>query len=210
MSERYIEICNWDKFQHKDLWRKSNGRPPWIKAYTGLLHDDEWLALLPSQRGILLGLWLMYASTGKGVSMSRAKSLLSPNKVSSRHFLGHLQALSDAGFIQFVAQPIRAPVAPRSREEVEEDPPSIPPTVERVRQATEAEIVRAREEREASGYVEGLKDYTGCKIVRGEVGISHVYDPLGKEPKPVDWPYPTPTRQEILEAQARRRAAHVA
>jgi hypothetical protein len=210
VSERYIAICNWDKFQHKDLWRKSNGRPPWIKAYTNLLHNDDWLELPQAQRGLLLGLWLMYASAGRAVSESGAKRLLVSSESDARYWRVRITSLSDAGFIQFVAQPIRAPVAPRSREEVEEDPPSIPPTVERVRQPTEAEIVRAREERESNGYVEGLKDYTGCKIVRGEVGISHVYDPLGTEPKPVDWPYPTPTRQEILEAIARRRAAHVA
>ena len=49
----WIEIPNWDRFQH---YRDRD--PPWIKFYTELLHDPDYLALSGDQRAILHGLWL--------------------------------------------------------------------------------------------------------------------------------------------------------
>lgn len=194
MSERYIEIRNWDKFQHKDVWRKSGGRPPWIKAYTALLHDDDWLGLSDAQRGILLGLWLMYASAGRSVYETSARHLLSTNKASSRHFLGNLEALCDAGFIEFVSQPIRAPVAPRVEERRVEV--STPLFV-----AKDAEEQREDQQRaKGNGWIENLSSYTGCRYVRGEFALTAVRDVLGTEKPPSDWPYPRPTAKEIRAA----------
>lgn len=189
MSERYIEICDWDRFQHKDVWRKSGGRPPWIKAYTGLLHNDKWLELSQSQRGALLGLWLMYASSGEAVSSTRSRHLLSTHKGDSRHYLDTLEALSSAGFIRFVSRPISAPVAPRVEESREEPP--LPPLAggngfhpERI----------------------SVKGYTGCRFVRGEVGMAAKYDPLGRDRPPSDWPHDKPSRDEIRKALKERDA----
>jgi len=233
VSERYIIVRNWEKHQHKDIWKKSQGRPPWIKVYTQLLYDDAYMQLPQRLRGLLHGIWMLYASSGGVVPASpsyiarmlgcesewvaRARRERGESVASSGREDGEdtvrtrdLKALEKAGFIEFKSRPIRYQIAPRSRREVDIDPPSIPPTAERLHEPTEAEIVRAREDREKNGYVEGLSSYTGCRIFRGEGGISHIYDPLGTEPKPIDWPYPTPTRQEILEALARRKAAHVA
>jgi hypothetical protein len=206
VSERYIDIPNWDKFQHKDIWRKSGGRPPWIKAYTRLLSNNEWLDLSQSQQGILVNLWLMYASAGQSVSEAGAKRRLCRSDAEARWWRSNLEALRDAGFIEILSQPISAPVAPRV-EERREELPSIPSTAERPAQPTEAEIVKAREDRQRNGYVEGLSSYTGCRIVRGEVGIHHVYDPLGTEPLPAYWPYPRPTRDEIRAALKERSVA---
>jgi hypothetical protein len=113
VSNRQIIIRNWDKFQHKDVWRKSGGRPPWIKAYTRLLHDDEFLALTHAQRGILLGLWLLRASSGQDPYEAPSRRLLSTNKGESRHFQANLEALNRAGFIEFLSQPMRERVATR-------------------------------------------------------------------------------------------------
>jgi len=101
MSDRYIVIRNWDRFQQKDVWRKSGGTPPWIKNYTALLHNDDYLGLSTAQRGLLHGLWLMYASTGLALNEDTSRRLLSTNKGESRHFLGNLDALNHAGFIDF-------------------------------------------------------------------------------------------------------------
>jgi hypothetical protein len=78
------------------------------------------------------------------------------------------------------------------------------PTPRDVNPLTEQQLVHARERRARSGYVENLSQYTGCRIARGEVGISHVYDPLGTEPAPDAWPHARPTREEIIEAFKRR------
>ena len=215
MSERYIDIPNWDRFQHKDVWRKSGGRPPWIKAYTNLLHDDGWLQLAQAERGILLGLWLMYASAGKSVAESVANRYLVGSESDQRYWKRRLDSLNRAGFIEFLSQPISAPVAPRVEERREENSlkdqrtPSEPKAGTEWARQREKELEQERPER-GSGWVDNLSSYTGCRIVRGEVGISHVYDPLGTEPKPADWPYPTPTRSEIAQALLERGGANVA
>jgi hypothetical protein len=41
---------------------------------------------------------------------------------------------------------------------------------------------------------------TGARFVRGSHSGSYVYDPLGFDAPPYDWPYARPTREEILAA----------
>jgi hypothetical protein len=204
VSERYIDIVGWDRFQHKDIWRKSGGRPPWIKNYTRLLHDDRYLSLTMNQRGVLHGLWLMYASGGRSVNETLARRLLSTNKTEARHWRGSIESLRNAGFIEVSSQSTRAPVAPRVEESREEESTYVLSGEKpKTRTPTEAEIVAAREARENAGWVDDLGQYTGCRYVRGEVGIHAVYDPLGKEFPPSDWPYQRPTKQEVVAAQQR-------
>lgn len=102
---RYILIPNWEKFQHKDVWRKNGGSPRWIKNYTQLLHRDEYLDLSLSQRGLLHGLWLLYASSGQALRHDRARQLLCTNQGESSHYAANLEALSDAGFIEISSRP---------------------------------------------------------------------------------------------------------
>jgi hypothetical protein len=78
--------------------------------------------------------------------------------------------------------------------------PTPTPTPRDTNPLTEQQLVHAREKRARSGYVDNLSQYTGARIVRGEVGITHVYDPLGTEPTPADWPHSRPTREEIIRA----------
>src|SRR3954454_13628824 len=60
----YIEIRNWDRFQHADATKR--GRDPvWIKTYTRILSDDAYLSLSGHRRAILHGLWLEYARSGR-------------------------------------------------------------------------------------------------------------------------------------------------
>jgi hypothetical protein len=68
--QRYIVIPHWMDYQHKDIWRKSRGAPPWIKTYTSLLHDDDYLRLPGRLRGLLHGIWLLYAASGGVVPAS--------------------------------------------------------------------------------------------------------------------------------------------
>jgi len=56
--DRWIVIPRWWEFQHY-----KNRDPKWIKAYTRLLNDAEYLALSWRLRGLLHGLWLLYAAS---------------------------------------------------------------------------------------------------------------------------------------------------
>jgi hypothetical protein len=76
------------------------------------------------------------------------------------------------------------------------------------REPTEAEVVRAREEREQRGYVENLSSYTGCRYIRGSHALTAIHDVLGTEHPPNDWPYPRPTREEVSAALKQRKHAH--
>lgn len=57
---------------------------------------------------------------------------------------------------------------------------------------------------DVGGWIENLNSYTGARWVRGSHGASHVYDPLGTDIPPIDWPYDRPTRDEIRAALAER------
>jgi hypothetical protein len=51
----WIIVRNWDRFQHyKDR------RPPWIKLYDSILDDEEFVALQPIARLVLIGIWQLY------------------------------------------------------------------------------------------------------------------------------------------------------
>jgi len=96
--ERWIVIDRWDDFQHPDAGR--SGVTPWIKSYTRLLSNDDFLELSHHIRGVLFGLWLEYA---------RARRQLGGSPVALTRRLGQrvttrdLDTLNHAGFIHFVA-----------------------------------------------------------------------------------------------------------
>lgn len=95
-----IVPCNWERFQHADATKRGKN-PTWIKNYTALMSNDDYLDLTLAQRGLLHGIWLEYARTGRGLSEARTRRLLSTHKGDSRHFLAHLHALQTLGFIEF-------------------------------------------------------------------------------------------------------------
>ncbi len=97
----YIVVPRWDEFQHRDMARTTI--PPWIKNYTRLLSDDDYLSLTASQRGILHGLWLMFATHRRSLNEARAKRHLCTNKAELRHWTTNLSAIVDAGFIALSA-----------------------------------------------------------------------------------------------------------
>ena len=94
-GELWIEVVNWGKFQH---YKDRN--PNWIKNYTELLHDPNYLELSAGERAILHGLWLEYA-------LSHARVRLSTRSIQARLNLRvtkqQLERLNHAGFIRFVA-----------------------------------------------------------------------------------------------------------
>ncbi len=95
-SERWIVIPRWDEFQHY-----KNRDPSWVKNYTRLLRDWNYVGLTFRLRGILHGIWLLYAASGLelGASPAQLGRMLGDDSVRMRD----LQSLSDAGFIQLSA-----------------------------------------------------------------------------------------------------------
>lgn len=96
MSDEWIVIRNWQKFQHY-----RDRTPPWIKVYvTELLHSEEYLSLPFATRGVLHGLWAHYA-LARGVVPAGTLGL---SRALSGHVYRHqLERLNRAGFIELVA-----------------------------------------------------------------------------------------------------------
>src|SRR5262245_20989128 len=194
MSDLYIVIPNWDRFQHY----KSDTKPPWIKLHTSVLHDDEFLKLTVAQRMALIGIWMLYAKSGRKVGVSTVSL---SRQLSQRVTKRMLEARNHAGFIEFRSRDALEKLYTQENRREENRTLS----KEQRRAPTEFELVREREEqREKSqrgkGWVDNLGAYTGCRYVRGEFALTAKYDPLGTEPPPNGWPHERPTRDEILEA----------
>lgn len=117
----YISIPNWTGkrgFQH---YKDRN--PPWIKVYTELLSNDDYLELTGDQRAILHGLWLEYArSTCRLPADTRSLT----RRLNLRVTSAQLKRLENAGFIDLVASKLQAEGyadarASRARGETETD-----------------------------------------------------------------------------------------
>jgi hypothetical protein len=57
------------------------------------------------------------------------------------------------------------------------------------------------------GWIENPGRYTGCRLVRGSHAFTHVFDPLGTDRPPNDWPHERPTIAAIRAAIERNDAA---
>lgn len=111
-DDLWIVVPKWDEFQHYTDGR----RLKWIKTWTNLLDNDDYLGLSFHLRGVLHSLWVAYAS---------AEGQLKASPQSLHRQLGHsvkkrdLESLNHAGFIRFSGtKPARIRTV-RSREEEE-------------------------------------------------------------------------------------------
>src|SRR4029077_7031859 len=88
---------------------------PWIKVYTELNSDPEWLGLSTALRGMLVTIWLEYARSRGQLPLWKVMQLCGKSARSV-----HIESLNHAGFIALCAS---KPLAlARSREvEVEEE-----------------------------------------------------------------------------------------
>ena len=92
---KWIVIPKWEDFQHyKDR------DPIWVKSYTRLLDDDDYLGLAPGTRAVLHGLWLAYARSD---CQLRADTRSLSSRLALRVTSQQLKALKQAGFIRLVA-----------------------------------------------------------------------------------------------------------
>lgn len=123
-ADRWIVVPNWGDFQHyKDR------DPTWIKFYTRLMSDAEYMRLSFRLRGILGGIWLLYAaSDGQvlGSSPAQLGRMIGGEEVRTRD----IEALVHAGFIQLSASKplaLRYQVAsPEKEAEPEEEKEELP------------------------------------------------------------------------------------
>ncbi len=117
--QQWIHVRNWDRFQH---YKRRN--PPWIKNYTDLLSDENYLQLPEGCRAILHGLWLDYARTGCQLPVNTASL---SRRLALRVTTPQLKRLSDAGFITLGASTMLAPrkqnAGPETETETEKNKP---------------------------------------------------------------------------------------
>ena len=92
MSERWIVIPNWDKFQHY-----SDRDPVWIKVYTELNSRDEWRQLSYAQRGLLVIAMDRIRAGRRTVAGLRCGFQMRATASAT----SHLESLNDAGWIEF-------------------------------------------------------------------------------------------------------------
>jgi hypothetical protein len=100
----WVSIVDWEKeYQHYDPEKRlkdPRGPMPWIKNYTRLMQNDEYLELTEHCALILHRLWLVYASSGCRL---RADTRSLSRKTGLRVTKSHLELLNHAGFIDIVA-----------------------------------------------------------------------------------------------------------
>jgi len=58
VTDGWIVVRNWDKFQHY-----KNREPLWIKVYLELANDEDWCRLSLAARGLLVSLWVEYGAS---------------------------------------------------------------------------------------------------------------------------------------------------
>ena len=90
----YIEICEWDTFQH---YKKRN--PPWVKLYVKLLDDDDF-CLLPDDSKLLFLCLLPFASRRKNKIRLHFPWLQKKLPIDKVITMDTLQPLIDADFIK--------------------------------------------------------------------------------------------------------------
>lgn len=89
----YLEICEWDRFQH---YKKRN--PPWVKLYSAVLDDDDFDAM-PDASKLLFFCLLPFASRRNNKIKNDLSWLQKKLPISTKITKKTLQPLVDAGFI---------------------------------------------------------------------------------------------------------------
>jgi len=94
----WIVVPNWQKFQHY-----KHRDPPWIKNHRTLLANNAYLGLPMGARGLLHGIWLLYAEHNQELQVNDLHLL-----GVDRHRKEHLASLNDAGLLGFSASSVLA------------------------------------------------------------------------------------------------------
>lgn len=111
----YLYVPNWERFQHyKDR------APAWIKLHLSLEGNDAWLDLNPSDRCLLLSIWMVVARYGNG-RVRRDDGWLRARAKTPK---GSVDRLIQAGLVEVRASTVPPPDrSPEVEKEVEEETP---------------------------------------------------------------------------------------
>jgi hypothetical protein len=96
VTSRFLAVKDWHRFQHY-----SDRNPPWIKFYTDLLVNVDFLQLPEIAQAQLAKLWLLRAQFGR---LPNEPKLLAGKIGVKGKF--HLQAIIDAGFLVLTDNPV--------------------------------------------------------------------------------------------------------
>lgn len=124
-EELWIVFPRWDG---KDGFQHYRNRDPiWIKNYVRLTSSDEYRALSLADRGLLHGLWLEYARSGRAL---RVNAGWLGRRLGQRVYPAQIERLNHAGFLTLSASKPLAPryqdASPEERREELETPPTPP------------------------------------------------------------------------------------
>lgn len=135
----YLRIRNWETYQNADIFKKSKGRPPWVKLYVAML-DDYKFGLLPHVTQLLfIKLLLVTAKAGEAI-VNDSEWLVKQTGIGSEDIVNSVALLVKGAWLTETktlrrSRKIRDTFAKDSpleqnREEEIKDPPVAPPTAE--------------------------------------------------------------------------------
>lgn len=107
-ADRFIWMNGWERFQTFQTKRGKLWTPPWIKVYSTLLENPDYLDLPPRRRSILVGLWLVFGrcpAGGRlvlGSSLAQIGRIIADDSVRKRD----LDSLNHAGWIDFCSRTV--------------------------------------------------------------------------------------------------------
>lgn len=187
----YLRIKNFWSYQNADVWKKARANksghkhPAWCKLYVA--RDLELDALHPMVRLVFYELLRLATITGNVIPndiSTIAKAISTPRQ----EVVKAIPVLLKGAWLSETRSPRRSReiLHHKEIEKEKKEPPIVPqePPVEK----------------RGNGWVPNLGSYTGCKLVRGESGMAHVFDILGMDRPPRGWPHERPSRQQIASA----------
>jgi hypothetical protein len=110
-ADPWIIVPSWRKFQHY-----TDRDPPWIKLYTELGSNDDWLELTDAECGLLVRIWVEYARSRGVLRASRV-----PAAALQKNRRRGLERLVQAGFIHFSASRPLALAHSKEKKDLRED-----------------------------------------------------------------------------------------
>jgi hypothetical protein len=108
---KYLQVKNWERFQH---YKNKDNPPPWIKLYSDLLTNYEFLQLSEQERYQLIGIWLLASKTRGRIpeDASYVARCIGTKRLDLRYFLSR-------GWLEEVYSDSRQPLALSEQSEEE-------------------------------------------------------------------------------------------
>jgi hypothetical protein len=113
-DQDWIIVPKWDRFQH---YRDRD--PIWIKVYTRLLSDPNFLGLSFAARGLLMTIWLAFCEANGQLSVRNCDRICDKRLSNAQ-----LKALNEAGFLEISASKPLALARVKGETETETDSPN--------------------------------------------------------------------------------------